>query len=132
MGLSLCPQGLQAAGPKADALYLIQWSLHLSAGMAGGLRAVGPKADIALVASDEPCVAAGVFTLNVMCAAPVTYCKQVLAKGQPVKAVSREPQRPQKDEHKSLPIAGVRSFLDPKKSRQPALTLHGLSLWGCP
>ncbi|PSC69634.1 arginine biosynthesis bifunctional chloroplastic-like [Micractinium conductrix] len=55
-------------------------------GMYGGLRAKGTKADIALVVADEPAVAAGVFTLNVMCAAPVTYCKEVLAKQDKVRA----------------------------------------------
>ena len=69
---------------------LIDSDRFAAAGMAGGLRASGPKADIALVVADEVAVAAGVFTTNVMCAAPVTYCKQVLSKGQPVKAVSRE------------------------------------------
>lgn len=54
--------------------------------MYGGLRAKGTKADIALVVADEPAVAAGVFTLNVMCAAPVTYCKEVLAKQDKVRA----------------------------------------------
>ena len=58
------------------------------AGMAGGLRASGPKADLALIVADEDAVAAGVFTTNVMCAAPVTYCKQVLAKNKPARAVS--------------------------------------------
>ena len=57
------------------------------AGMAGGLRASGPKADLALVVCDVPATAAGVFTLNVMCAAPVTYCKDVLAKNDTVRAV---------------------------------------------
>lgn len=56
--------------------------------MAGGLRASGPKADLALIVADQDAVAAGVFTTNVMCAAPVTYCKQVLAKNKPARAVS--------------------------------------------
>lgn len=57
------------------------------AGMYGGLRAKGTKADLALVVCDTPAVAAGVFTLNVMCAAPVTYCKEVLARKDTVRAV---------------------------------------------
>ena len=57
-------------------------------GMAGGLRAAGPKADLALIVADADAVAAGVFTTNVMCAAPVLYCKQVLAKNKPARAVS--------------------------------------------
>jgi glutamate N-acetyltransferase/amino-acid N-acetyltransferase len=34
--------------------------------------------DLALVASEEPCHAAGVFTLNDVCAAPVLVCKEIL------------------------------------------------------
>jgi glutamate N-acetyltransferase/amino-acid N-acetyltransferase len=56
-------------------------------GMYGGLRAAGNKGDIALVVCDEEAVAAGVFTKNVMCAAPVLYCKNVLEKRETVKAV---------------------------------------------
>lgn len=56
-------------------------------GMYGGLRASGNKGDLALVVCDEEAVAGGVFTLNVMCAAPVTYCKEILAKHDTVKAV---------------------------------------------
>lgn len=56
-------------------------------GMYGGLRASGTKGDLALVVCDDEAVAGGVFTLNVMCAAPVTYCKEVLAKHDTVKAV---------------------------------------------
>lgn len=55
--------------------------------MAGGLRASGPKADIALVTAPGGAAAAGVFTTNLMCAAPVAYCRQVLAKGSRAKAV---------------------------------------------
>jgi glutamate N-acetyltransferase/amino-acid N-acetyltransferase len=39
------------------------------------------------VVADAPAAAAGVFTTNVMCAAPVTYCKDVLARKTTVKAV---------------------------------------------
>jgi glutamate N-acetyltransferase / amino-acid N-acetyltransferase len=49
------------------------------------------KADLSLVVADAPAVAGGVFTLNVMCAAPVTYCKEVLAKTSTVTAVSAAP-----------------------------------------
>lgn len=55
--------------------------------MYGGLRAKGTKADLALVTCDQQAVAAGVFTLNVMCAAPVTYCKEVLGRQDSVRAV---------------------------------------------
>ena len=56
--------------------------------MAGGLRAVGPKADIALIVADEDAIVGGAFTQNVMCAAPVIYCKEVLAKKSTCRAVS--------------------------------------------
>ena len=59
------------------------------AGMAGGLRAAGPKADIALIVAEAGAASAGVFTQNLMCAAPVTYCKEVLGKSTTAKAVSR-------------------------------------------
>lgn len=60
-------------------------------GMYGGLRAKGDKADLALITCDTGAVTAGVFTLNVMCAAPVTYCKEVLAKTDTIKAVLVSP-----------------------------------------
>ena len=59
----------------------------LFAGMAGGLRASGPKADIALIVAEEGAASAGVFTQNLMCAAPVTFCKEILSKGPTAKAV---------------------------------------------
>lgn len=58
--------------------------------MAAGLRASGPKADLALVAVDPslpPAAAAGVFTKNVMCAAPVTFCRKALEKSPTARAV---------------------------------------------
>lgn len=58
------------------------------AGVYASLRAAGKKADLSLVVADEPAVAGGVFTKNVMCAAPVLYCKDVLGRKQKVKAVS--------------------------------------------
>ena len=67
------------------------WDIHenlVFAGMAGGLRAAGPKADIALIVAEAGAASAGVFTQNLMCAAPVTYCKEVLDKGTTAKAVS--------------------------------------------
>lgn len=57
-----------------------------AAGMMAGMRA-GTKADLSLVVSDVPAQAAGVFTLNLMAAAPVIYCKQVLQKKDTVRAV---------------------------------------------
>ncbi|KAF2568790.1 hypothetical protein F2Q68_00028078 [Brassica cretica] len=49
-----------------------------AAGMYAGLRASGKKPDLALVTCDVDAVAAGVFTMNVVAAAPVVYCKKVL------------------------------------------------------
>src|SRR5438445_9765362 len=36
-----------------------------------GIKATGTKRDLAVIVSDAPCAAAGVFTVNKMCAAPV-------------------------------------------------------------
>ena len=55
--------------------------------MFAGLRAKGDKADLALIVCEGEAVAAGVFTLNVMCAAPVLYCQEVLARRDTVRAV---------------------------------------------
>ncbi|HZL20033.1 MAG TPA: bifunctional ornithine acetyltransferase/N-acetylglutamate synthase, partial [Polyangia bacterium] len=42
--------------------------------VASGIReAGGARRDLALIASDRPCAAAGVLTVNKMCAAPVRY-----------------------------------------------------------
>lgn len=60
------------------------------AGVYAGIRAAGKKADLSLVVADEPAVAGGVFTKNVMCAAPVLYCKEVLDRKKKVKAVRYE------------------------------------------
>ncbi|MEW5302776.1 MAG: hypothetical protein WDW36_005524 [Sanguina aurantia] len=65
----LAPKGFKATGVYAN------------------LRASGIKGDLSLVVADGDAVAAGVFTKNVMCAAPVTYCKDVLAKKDTVRAV---------------------------------------------
>lgn len=59
--------------------------------MYGGLRASGPKADIALVVAEDSAAAAGAFTTNIMCAAPVTYCREVLSRTPRMKAVSGPP-----------------------------------------
>ena len=64
--------------------------------MAGGLRASGPKADLALVVADGDAAAAGVFTSNIVCAAPVTFCRNVLAERETVRAVRARLQRPLK------------------------------------
>lgn len=54
--------------------------------MAGGLRA-GKKADLALIACDQDAVIGGAFTQNIMCAAPVIYCKEVMQANDTVRAV---------------------------------------------
>ena len=46
----------------------------------GGFRKK-PRNDTALVVSDRPCSAAGVFTLNRFCAAPVSVGKDILTQG---------------------------------------------------
>lgn len=49
------------------------------AGIHSGLRASEPgRLDLALIVSDVPCVAAGVFTQNRVCAAPVHVCRERL------------------------------------------------------
>lgn len=58
-----------------------------AAGMYGGLRAKGDKPDLALVTCDVDAVAAGVFTTNVVAAAPVIYCKHTLASSDTARAV---------------------------------------------
>ncbi|KAI3891385.1 hypothetical protein MKW92_040494 [Papaver armeniacum] len=58
-----------------------------AAGMYGGLRAKGEKPDLALVTCDVDAVAAGVFTLNVVAAAPVMYCRNVLDISKTARAV---------------------------------------------
>ncbi|CAH2058903.1 unnamed protein product [Thlaspi arvense] len=58
-----------------------------AAGMYAGLRASGKKPDLALVTCDVDAVAAGVFTVNVVAAAPVVYCKKVLETSKTARAV---------------------------------------------
>lgn len=49
------------------------------AGIHSGLRAAEPgRLDLALIVSDRPAVAAGVFTRNRVCAAPVHICRERL------------------------------------------------------
>lgn len=49
-----------------------------AAGIHAGFRRNPNKYDLALVTGDDVCVAAGVFTQNVFCAAPVQVCKERL------------------------------------------------------
>jgi glutamate N-acetyltransferase/amino-acid N-acetyltransferase len=54
---------------------------YRAAGITAGLKPSGLP-DLALIVSDVDAIAAGVFTTNQVCAAPVTYCRQRLqAKG---------------------------------------------------
>jgi glutamate N-acetyltransferase / amino-acid N-acetyltransferase len=55
--------------------------------MFSGMRAKGPKADLALIVADAPAAAAGVYTTNVMAAAPVTFCRQALQSSPTAQAV---------------------------------------------
>ena len=56
--------------------------------MAGGLRAAGPKADLALIVCEQDATIGGAFTQNVMCAAPVIYCREIMQKQDTTRAVS--------------------------------------------
>jgi glutamate N-acetyltransferase / amino-acid N-acetyltransferase len=49
-----------------------------SAGIHSGLRPDPARLDLALIASDRPAAAAGVFTQNRVCAAPVQVCRERL------------------------------------------------------
>ncbi|MAT71158.1 MAG: bifunctional ornithine acetyltransferase/N-acetylglutamate synthase [Planctomycetaceae bacterium] len=46
------------------------------AGVYAGVKQDPHKKDVALIVSDRPAVAAGVFTQNLVCAAPVKLCRQ--------------------------------------------------------
>ena len=55
---------------------------YLFAGVHSGLRATEPgRLDLALVVSERPAAAAGVFTLNRVAAAPVRLCQERLPRG---------------------------------------------------
>ena len=56
-------------------------------GLRCGISAVPRKKDLALFLSDRPARAAGVFTTNVVKAAPVRYCQAQLAASTAVRAV---------------------------------------------
>ncbi|MGB0409211.1 MAG: bifunctional glutamate N-acetyltransferase/amino-acid acetyltransferase ArgJ [Opitutales bacterium] len=53
-----------------------------TAAVACDLRELGDKErlDLAMVVAEKPCPAAGVFTLNDLCAAPVQLCKEILTR----------------------------------------------------
>ena len=48
-----------------------------------GIRPNKTKKDLALIVSDVPCTAAGVFTTNLVKGAPVTLCQEQLKQGKP-------------------------------------------------
>jgi glutamate N-acetyltransferase/amino-acid N-acetyltransferase len=56
-------------------------------GLRCGISSVPGKKDLALFLSDGPAIAAGVFTTNVVKAAPVRYCEKKLAGSPAAKAV---------------------------------------------
>lgn len=57
-----------------------------AAGVIAGLKRSGAP-DMALLMSDTPAIAAGAFTQNAFAAAPVVLDKEILHRGQPVRAV---------------------------------------------
>ncbi|MDR0350535.1 MAG: bifunctional glutamate N-acetyltransferase/amino-acid acetyltransferase ArgJ, partial [Coriobacteriales bacterium] len=72
--------------------------LH-SAGVSAGFRRNPARSDLALVVTDKPAVAAGVFTRNTFCAAPVAVSRQHLA------------QAAIEDAENPVPNAGVRAIV---------------------
>lgn len=58
-----------------------------AAALKAGLRATGTRADCALIVADEPALSAGVFTKNMVAAAPVLYCKETMANNARARAV---------------------------------------------
>jgi glutamate N-acetyltransferase/amino-acid N-acetyltransferase len=48
-----------------------------ASGITAGLKASG-SLDMAVLAADSPCAAAGTFTTNRVCAAPVKWCREIL------------------------------------------------------
>ncbi len=71
-GSIVAPQGFRAGGVFCDIKRL---------GTGKGSNK-GPKRDMALIVSAVPCAAAGLFTTNQICAAPVKVCVPRVAKGQ--------------------------------------------------
>src|ERR1700721_2682905 len=58
-----------------------EWNLakgYRFAGVHSGLRPDPERRDLALIVSDSPAAAAGVFTQNRVCAAPVQLCREPL------------------------------------------------------
>src|SRR5271166_4917591 len=63
--------------PMSDGLSLNIPRGFRASGVTAGLKESGSP-DLAVLASDEPCAAAGAFTLNRVCAAPVKWCRERL------------------------------------------------------
>ncbi len=59
---------------------------YQAASAAAGIKYQG-RSDMALVYSEKPAVCAGTFTTNVVKAAPVQWDKEIVSKGNPVRAV---------------------------------------------
>ena len=51
-----------------------------ASGIKAGLKASGTL-DMAVLSADQPCAAAGTFTTNRVCAAPVKWCREVAPRG---------------------------------------------------
>ena len=78
------PLNLQFGGIDLQGLNVVEGGGATSArgfraaGVHAGFRADPDRLDFAMLVADEPCAAAGVFTQNVFCAAPVTVSRQHL------------------------------------------------------
>src|SRR5665213_1414644 len=70
-GSVTAPRGFKAAGVFCDIKRL---------GTGKGSNK-GPKLDLALIVSDKPAAAAGIFTTNQVCAAPVKLCLERISRG---------------------------------------------------
>jgi glutamate N-acetyltransferase / amino-acid N-acetyltransferase len=68
-----------------DAMSVVSAAGFLAVGVEAGIKHSG--LDLAIVMSERPAIAAGVFTTNQAAAAPVRWCRSVLAGGAPVRAV---------------------------------------------
>ena len=76
-------------GVSGDAAALSEEPLGFTAGaaMAGVKTGIAERLDVALIVSDRPCVAAGVFTTNQVIAAPCVVTRKHLARG-PLRAIA--------------------------------------------
>jgi glutamate N-acetyltransferase/amino-acid N-acetyltransferase len=78
----ILPRQLNIPKPSHKTIRMNTWNLpdgYRYAGVPCGIRADEPgRLDLALVVSDRPAAAAGVFTRNRVCAAPVKVCRSRL------------------------------------------------------